>query len=129
MYPENENSEDELIERTREIWGSRFGYDVSRDDAHQIIANIAGFFSVLAEWTRTERPTPANDNGELRLSREIGRVTPIVESVEGKSSKPSEGPTTTSDGGIGPSPVACSGSVGNNNPLPRAADRRKSGDY
>jgi hypothetical protein len=29
----------------------------------QIAANVTGFFSVLAEWSRAERPVPANDPG------------------------------------------------------------------
>ena len=28
-----------------------------------IVANLAGFFSILAAWSRAELPEPANDNG------------------------------------------------------------------
>jgi hypothetical protein len=52
---------DNLIERTREVWKPRLGRDLSREDARQIAANAAGFFSILAEWSRTEMPVPAND--------------------------------------------------------------------
>ena len=59
----NDNLKDELIERTREVWQPRLGRDLSPEDARQIVANVTGFFSVLAEWSRAEVPTPANDTG------------------------------------------------------------------
>ena len=63
-YPANDN----LIDRTRQVWQSRFGRDLSREDARQIAENIAGFFTILAEWSRAEEPVPANDTGELTVS-------------------------------------------------------------
>jgi hypothetical protein len=55
---------DNLIDRTRQVWQSRIGRDISDEDARQIAANVTGFFSVLAEWSRAEMPTPANDAGK-----------------------------------------------------------------
>ena len=51
--------------------------DLSREDARQIAENLTGFFSVLAEWSRAELRSPANDasapdaseNGEARHDR------------------------------------------------------------
>jgi hypothetical protein len=54
---------DNLIDRTREVWQSRIGRDIADKDARQIAANVTGFFSVLAEWSRGQMPTPANDAG------------------------------------------------------------------
>jgi hypothetical protein len=64
----NDNLKDELIGRTRQIWQPRLGRDLSREDARQITANVTGFFSVLAEWSRTEMPSPANDAGKPNAS-------------------------------------------------------------
>ena len=36
--------------------------ELSRDEAKQIGANVTGFFSILAEWSRFELRVPANDN-------------------------------------------------------------------
>jgi len=58
----NDNLNDDLIGQTREVWQPRFGRDLSRDEAKQIAANVAGFFSILAEWSWAELPAPANDN-------------------------------------------------------------------
>lgn len=58
----NDNFEDNRIERTREVWQPRIGRDLSRDEAKQIADNVAGFFSILAEWSRAEPPVAANDN-------------------------------------------------------------------
>jgi hypothetical protein len=60
----SDNLKDELIGRTREVWQPRLGRDLSPEDAQQIAANVTGFFSVLAEWSRAEMPTPANDVGK-----------------------------------------------------------------
>ena len=64
----NDNLKDELIRRTREVWQPRLGRDLSREDARQIAANVTGFFSVLAEWSRAEMPSPANDTDKLIAS-------------------------------------------------------------
>ena len=52
---------DNLIDRTREVWKPRFRRDLSREDARQIAENVTGFFAILAEWSRAEMPVPAND--------------------------------------------------------------------
>ena len=56
-----DNLDDDLVGRTRKVWRPRLGRELSREDARQIAANVTGFFSVLAEWSRAERPVPAND--------------------------------------------------------------------
>ena len=59
----NDNLKDDLIRRTQEVWPPRLSRDLSREDARQIAENMTGFFSVLAEWSRAELPSPANDTG------------------------------------------------------------------
>src|SRR5262245_52320367 len=56
----NDNLKDELIARTRQVWQPRLNRHLSREDALQIAENITGFFSVLADWSRAEMPSPAN---------------------------------------------------------------------
>jgi hypothetical protein len=65
----NDNLKDELSGRTREVWQPRLGRDLSPEDARQIAANVTGFFSVLAEWSRAEMPYPANDTGKADASK------------------------------------------------------------
>ena len=55
---------DNLIDRTIETWQPRLERDLSREDVRQIVENVTGFFSILAEWSRTEMPEPANDTGK-----------------------------------------------------------------
>ena len=57
----NDNLKDELIRHTRRVWQPRLGCDLGHEEARQITENVTGFFSVLAEWSRTEMPPPAND--------------------------------------------------------------------
>jgi hypothetical protein len=68
----NDNLNDELIGRTCEVWQPRLGRDLSRAEAKQIAANVTGFFSILAEWSRAELPVPANDNGGRATSNDEG---------------------------------------------------------
>ena len=63
-HPANDNLKDDLTRRTRQVWQPRLGRDLSSEDARQIAANVSGFFSVLAEWSRAEMPSPANDAGK-----------------------------------------------------------------
>jgi hypothetical protein len=52
---------DDLIERTRNLWQPRLGFDLSREDARQITENVTGFFELLVEWSRAEMSSPGND--------------------------------------------------------------------
>ena len=56
--PANDNA----VERTRLVWERRMEKRPADEDLRELSANIAGFFSVLAEWSRKE--TPGNDNAE-----------------------------------------------------------------
>jgi hypothetical protein len=58
----NDNQRHDLIRRTQQTWRARLGRDLSCEDARQIIENVSGFFAVLADWSRSERAIPANDN-------------------------------------------------------------------
>ena len=51
----NKNAiDDDLIDRTLETWQPRVDHPLSRDDARQIIENVSGFFSILAEWAMAD---------------------------------------------------------------------------
>jgi hypothetical protein len=47
--------QDDFIEKTRAFWGDRTGIAVSKEDAREMVANISGFFRVLAEWDKKAR--------------------------------------------------------------------------
>ncbi len=42
----------DIIEHTIAFWRKRTGEECSHEDARQMVANITGFFDVLAEWDR-----------------------------------------------------------------------------
>jgi hypothetical protein len=44
----------DIIEHTIAFWSERTKQEFSREDARQILANVAGFFQVLAEWEQKE---------------------------------------------------------------------------
>ena len=64
---------DNLIDRTRQVWQPRLGHDLSREDARQIAENVTGFFARLAEWSRAEMPSPVNDTGKPAASKNEAR--------------------------------------------------------
>jgi hypothetical protein len=75
---------DNLIDRTRQVWQPRLGHDLSREDARQIAENVAGFFTLLAEWSRAEMPIPANDDGAPLETSDITKEgQPIAGSDQG----------------------------------------------
>ncbi len=65
---------DNLIDRTIETWQPRSGRDLSCEDARQIVKNVTGFFSILAEWSRAQMSEPANDNGKTGDTDGNGKV-------------------------------------------------------
>jgi len=44
----------ELIQGTIRFWEGRLGRQISPEDAREMIANVAGYFSLLSEWDSTE---------------------------------------------------------------------------
>lgn len=55
---------DNLIDLTRKVWQPRIGRNLTDEDVRQIIENVTGFFAILAEWSRVEMASPANDTGK-----------------------------------------------------------------
>lgn len=49
---------------TRQVWQPRLGRDLSSEDARQIIENVTGFFSLIAEWSRAEMKASASDTSK-----------------------------------------------------------------
>ena len=48
-------SEDNLIDRTLEVWQPRNGQRLSDEDARAILENVTGFFTLLLEWEANEQ--------------------------------------------------------------------------
>ena len=57
----NDNDPAKRTARTRQIWQPRLGRNLTDEDARQVMHNVAGFFGVLAEWSRVEKLAAAND--------------------------------------------------------------------
>jgi hypothetical protein len=64
------NLKDDLTRYTRQVWQPRLGRDLNCEDLRQITENLTGFFTVLAEWSRTEGATAADEN-DARLSTNL----------------------------------------------------------
>ena len=48
-------SDDNLIERTLEVWQPRNDQRLSDEDARAILENVKGFFTLLLEWETSEQ--------------------------------------------------------------------------
>lgn len=44
----------DFLDGTLQFWRPRLSEELTREDARQIVENIVGFFSVLAEWSAAE---------------------------------------------------------------------------
>lgn len=58
------NEASDIIEQTLNFWGKRTGREFSREDGREMVANVAGFFQVLAEWDRKARMEACSEDGE-----------------------------------------------------------------
>src|SRR5947208_10574518 len=56
------SANDNLIDRTVALWQRRLGRDLTRENAREIVENVAGFFNTLAKWQQAEISRSANDN-------------------------------------------------------------------
>ena len=45
----------DILEKTMAFWSERTGKSFSREEAREMVANVSGFFQVLAEWDRKAR--------------------------------------------------------------------------
>ena len=48
-------SDDNLIERTLEVWQPRNDQRLADEDARAILENVTGFFTLLLEWETNEQ--------------------------------------------------------------------------
>ena len=48
-------TEDNLIDRTLEVWQPRNAQRLSDEDARAILENVKGFFTLLLEWETNEQ--------------------------------------------------------------------------
>lgn len=51
---------DNLIEQTHKVWQPRLRRNLTDEDARQIVENLTGYFSILAEWSRAATLASAN---------------------------------------------------------------------
>jgi hypothetical protein len=64
---------DNLINRTLAIWKPRPGRDLNCKDGREIVENLVGYFTILAEWSRAEKLAAKNDN-KAQATPESGGV-------------------------------------------------------
>lgn len=70
MKPSNAASK-ELTGRTHKLWQPRTRRPLTGEDARQIVENVTGFFSILAEWSRSTTRTPVDS---LDVSSSKGKM-------------------------------------------------------
>ena len=57
-------SDDNLIERTLEVWQPRNDHRLSDEDARAILENVKGFFTLLLEWETSEQQEKSGGQDE-----------------------------------------------------------------
>jgi hypothetical protein len=64
-----QDREPDIIAQTISFWQERTEQPVSSEDARQMIANVAGFFHLLAEWDRqAHQDATSQKTPDLRTS-------------------------------------------------------------
>ena len=67
--------EPDFIEESRVFWSKRYGKELSRQDAKEIIHNLSGFFNLLDEWDRESRETKAKSGKDDTEREKDGEQT------------------------------------------------------
>ena len=62
-------TEDNLIDRTLEVWQPRNAQRLSDDDARAILENVKGFFTLLVEWETNEQKKKGGDQDESHYAK------------------------------------------------------------
>ena len=62
-------SEDNLIDRTLEVWQPRNAQRLSDEDARAILENVKGFFTLLLEWEANEQQKKGGSQDDSYLVR------------------------------------------------------------
>jgi len=83
----------QLLDKTVGVFAEQFGVEVSTDDARSAIANVAGFFAILAEWeSRDEtRGQPAGSTAILPTDVTVSEETPSPDPNPPVETSPKEG--------------------------------------
>jgi hypothetical protein len=62
-------SEDNLIDRTLEVWQPRNAQRLSDEDARAILENVKAFFALLLEWETNEQQKKAGGQDESHYAK------------------------------------------------------------
>jgi hypothetical protein len=62
-------TEDNLIDRTIEVWQPRNANRLSDEDARAILENVTGFFTLLLEWETNEQQKKSGGQGESHYAK------------------------------------------------------------
>jgi hypothetical protein len=62
-------SDDNLIDRTLEVWQPRNAQRLSDEDARAILENVKGFFTLLLEWETNEQQKQGGGQHESHYAK------------------------------------------------------------
>ena len=62
-------SEDNLIDRTLDVWQPRNAQPLSDEDARTILENVKGFFTFLLEWETNEQQKKSGGQDESHYAQ------------------------------------------------------------
>lgn len=62
-------TEDNLIDRTIEVWQPRNANRLSDEDARAILENVKGFFTLLLEWETNEQQKKGGSQDESHYAK------------------------------------------------------------
>ena len=62
-------TEDNLIDRTLEVWQPRNAQRLSDEDARAILENVKGFFTLLLEWETDDQQKKGGGQDESNYAK------------------------------------------------------------
>ncbi|WP_049823788.1 hypothetical protein [Bradyrhizobium sp. WSM2254] len=67
----------EFLDETIAFWGPKYGRELTREDARQIIENMTGFFKLLHEWDEEDR--------RAQKQADVANAAPVSSTESGAS--------------------------------------------
>jgi hypothetical protein len=62
FVPRTREGRPDLIQDTIRFWEGRFGRQVTPEEAREMIENVVGYFSLLAEWDSAKKDIMNSDD-------------------------------------------------------------------
>ena len=70
--------DEKFIDETIAFWSPRYGYEISREDAREIVENMTGVMKLLMEWDAEDKAEAEGETESVVVSKDVSTGTGTV---------------------------------------------------